>query len=92
MVQLSNTSNFICDHQSFCHPNCYERQRRGCSRLMKAVQRVYESDKDDPPPVQEPDNSRWETDSHKDSLRDKLKRRVSLPLVGKYNKCVYDFS
>ena len=76
VVQVANTSNFICDHQGFCHPNCYERQRRSCARLIMAMQRIYDSgpgdDHHDPPG--------GATDEHKDDFhslfRDKLKRRV----------------
>ena len=45
IIQLANASNFICDHQSFCHVNCYERQRRSCARLVAALHRVYSSSK-----------------------------------------------
>ena len=72
VVQLANTSNFICEHQNYCHPDCYERQRRSCARLIAAVVKVYESKASDVPPQNvEP---RYET---RDLLRDKLKRRVS---------------
>lgn len=40
VVQLANSFNFYCSHQSFCHPFCYRRHMRACSRLMKSVRRV----------------------------------------------------
>lgn len=43
VVQLANKSNFVCDHQNVCHLNCYERQRRSCTRLMLALRKVYNS-------------------------------------------------
>ncbi|KAL1497693.1 hypothetical protein ABEB36_008611 [Hypothenemus hampei] len=41
MVQTSNNSYFYCTHQNFCHPFCHRRIMRGCSRLVKAVRKVY---------------------------------------------------
>ncbi|XP_066269985.1 protein unc-80 homolog isoform X2 [Branchiostoma lanceolatum] len=41
IVQVANTSNFICEHKGFCHPDCYQRQQRSCLRLIKAVHTVY---------------------------------------------------
>ncbi|XP_049834730.1 protein unc-80 homolog isoform X4 [Schistocerca gregaria] len=41
VVQISNSFNFYCSHQSFCHPFCYRRHMRACSRLIKSVRRVY---------------------------------------------------
>ncbi|RZC42316.1 unc-80 -like protein, partial [Asbolus verrucosus] len=41
MVQVSNSFYYYCTHQNFCHPFCYRRVMRGCSRLVKAVRKVY---------------------------------------------------
>ncbi|KAH1025785.1 hypothetical protein HUJ05_010443 [Dendroctonus ponderosae] len=41
MVQISNNMYFFCNHQNFCHPFCHRRVMRGCSRLVKAVRKVY---------------------------------------------------
>ncbi|XP_030758641.1 protein unc-80 homolog isoform X4 [Sitophilus oryzae] len=41
MVQISNGMYFYCNHQNFCHPFCHRRVMRGCSRLIKAVRKVY---------------------------------------------------
>ncbi|KAG8225919.1 hypothetical protein J437_LFUL005955 [Ladona fulva] len=41
VVQVANSFNFFCCHQSFCHPFCYRRHMRACSRLIKSVRRVY---------------------------------------------------
>ena len=76
VVQLANTSNFICDHQNFCHPNCYERQRRSCSRLMTALRKVQESEPGDQPEPMPKDVQ----SERRDTLKDKLKRRVSAVL------------
>lgn len=40
MVQVSNSLYYYCNHQNFCHPYCYRRIMRGCSRLVKAVRKV----------------------------------------------------
>lgn len=40
MVQVSNSFYYYCNHQNFCHPFCYRRIMRGCSRLVKAVRKV----------------------------------------------------
>ncbi|XP_015837451.1 protein unc-80 homolog isoform X11 [Tribolium castaneum] len=41
MVQVSNSFYYFCTHQNFCHPFCYRRVMRACSRLVKAVRKVY---------------------------------------------------
>ncbi|KAJ9574017.1 hypothetical protein L9F63_008614, partial [Diploptera punctata] len=41
VVQIANSFNFYCSHQSFCHPFCYRRHMRACSRLIKSVRRIY---------------------------------------------------
>lgn len=41
MVEIASKSNFLCQHKRSCHPNCLERQKRNCYRLMKAVRAVY---------------------------------------------------
>lgn len=72
VVQLANRSNFICDHQNFCHPNCYERQRRSCTRLITSLRKIYESEK---PETSNVEDNRKETEV-KEPMKDKLKRRV----------------
>ncbi|XP_055887561.1 protein unc-80 homolog isoform X2 [Biomphalaria glabrata] len=73
VVQLANLSNFICTHQNFCHPNCYERQRRSCTRLTAALRKIYESTEED-----EKDSSSKQQQDKKDTLKEKLKRRESI--------------
>ncbi|XP_061164273.1 protein unc-80 homolog isoform X1 [Saccostrea echinata] len=70
VVQLANLSNFICSHQNFCHPNCYERQRRSCSRLITALKKIYQSTEN------EEEEKKQET--KKDFLKERLKRRGSI--------------
>ncbi|XP_046393341.1 protein unc-80 homolog [Ischnura elegans] len=41
VVLVANSFNFYCSHQSFCHPYCYRRHMRACSRLIKSVRKVY---------------------------------------------------
>ena len=71
VIQLANLSNFICPHQSYCHPNCYERQRRSCSRLITSVKKIYESVEEEP--VKETDKK---LEEKRDMLKERLKRRV----------------
>ncbi|XP_059612441.1 protein unc-80 homolog isoform X4 [Phlebotomus argentipes] len=40
-LELVNSFNFYCSHQSFCHPFCYRRHMRAASRLVKAVRKIY---------------------------------------------------
>ncbi|XP_071797964.1 protein unc-80 homolog isoform X4 [Asterias amurensis] len=40
VVEIASKTNFICNHQRCCHPNCFERQKRNCYRLMKAVRYI----------------------------------------------------
>jgi len=72
VVTLANTSNFICDHTTYCHPNCYERQRRSCVRLMTSLRQVYHAQPPDPAELVAMSRS----ESGKDSFKDKMKRRV----------------
>ena len=81
---MANTSNFICDHQSFCHPNCYERQRRSCTRLMTAIKKVYDSEKED----KEKQREEAKKEEKKENFRDKMKRRVSSVLFITYYSSV----
>ena len=71
VVQIANSSNFICEHHQVCHPYCYERQRRSCSRPMAAIKKVYESEKNE-----EPETPPSSVGERRDTLRDKYKRRV----------------
>ncbi|XP_036354476.1 protein unc-80 homolog isoform X2 [Octopus sinensis] len=73
VVQLANLSNFICTHQNYCHPYCYERQRRSCSRLITAVNKIYESVKE--VEVKKPHKV---VDLSSTLQKDKLKRKESL--------------
>ncbi|KAK2588606.1 hypothetical protein KPH14_006375 [Odynerus spinipes] len=41
LVQVSNSFNFYCSHQNFCHPFCHRRQMRASSRLIKSVRKIY---------------------------------------------------
>ncbi|XP_071051603.1 protein unc-80 homolog isoform X3 [Onthophagus taurus] len=41
MVHVANSLNFYCLHQNYCHPYCYRRVMRACSRLIKGVKKVY---------------------------------------------------
>ncbi|XP_023931089.1 protein unc-80 homolog isoform X1 [Lingula anatina] len=79
VIRLANQSNYICEHQGFCHMYCFERQRRSCIRLMNAVQRVYESDESDKP-TEVKENEKVEVTlptarPTKDMFKDRLARR-----------------
>ncbi|XP_014469276.1 PREDICTED: protein unc-80 homolog isoform X4 [Dinoponera quadriceps] len=41
LAQLTNSFNFYCSHQNFCHPFCHRRQMRASSRLIKSVRKIY---------------------------------------------------
>ena len=43
--KLSNSFNFHCTHQNFCHPNCYRRQMRATKRIMEAARHVSHPEK-----------------------------------------------
>ncbi|KAF8565277.1 hypothetical protein P879_07928 [Paragonimus westermani] len=40
---LHFSTNFSCDHQSYCLPNCFERQQHQCRALLNAVKQIYGS-------------------------------------------------
>ncbi|CAD5116523.1 DgyrCDS5405 [Dimorphilus gyrociliatus] len=72
VIRLANNSNFICEHQQFCHTNCYERQRRSCVRLLNAARKVYDST---------PESMMQNDDNHenkREKFKDKMKRRESM--------------
>lgn len=46
VISLMNTLNYDCSHKHFCSPNCYRRQMRSCSRLVKVIKKVYEEHSD----------------------------------------------
>ncbi|XP_072743186.1 protein unc-80 homolog isoform X2 [Anoplolepis gracilipes] len=41
LVQFTNSFNFYCSHQNFCHPFCHRRQMRASGRLIKSVKKIY---------------------------------------------------
>ncbi|XP_025208646.1 protein unc-80 homolog isoform X2 [Melanaphis sacchari] len=41
VIQINKSFDHSCSHQSFCHPFCYKRQMRSCSRLIKAIRKLY---------------------------------------------------
>lgn len=41
LVQMTNSFNFYCCHQNFCHPFCHRRQIRAGSRLIRSVRKIY---------------------------------------------------
>ncbi|XP_052242651.1 protein unc-80 homolog isoform X2 [Dreissena polymorpha] len=73
VIQLSNQSNFICPHQGFCHLDCYERQRRSCSRLVTAMKKIYQSTEEEQ--VRESDRR---LEQRREIFKDKFKRRESI--------------
>ncbi|RWS30612.1 protein unc-80-like protein [Leptotrombidium deliense] len=44
ITNLLKTLNYDCPHHNYCLPNCYRRQLRSCSRLVKAVKKVYKEE------------------------------------------------
>jgi len=44
VMMLSGSFNYQCSHQNVCHPRCFRRQMRACSRLLAAVRKVYDDD------------------------------------------------
>uniref|UniRef100_A0A2S2Q2N9 Protein unc-80 n=1 Tax=Sipha flava TaxID=143950 RepID=A0A2S2Q2N9_9HEMI len=41
VIEINKSFDHSCTHQSFCHPLCYKRQMRSCSRLIKAIRKLY---------------------------------------------------
>ena len=41
VLLLSNSFNYHCTHQHVCHPRCFRRQSRACSRLLVSVRKIY---------------------------------------------------
>lgn len=40
ILELLNSFNYYCPHQTYCHPYCYRRHMRAASRLIRAVRKV----------------------------------------------------
>lgn len=40
VIELIGSYNFYCPHKGYCHPYCYKRHMRACSRLIKATRKV----------------------------------------------------
>ncbi|KAL4233067.1 Protein unc-80 [Mactra antiquata] len=92
VIQLANMSNFVCSHQSYCHPDCYERQRRSCSRLIMSVKKIYQSTEGDNKELDKKPEQKPELISEKIKRRVResifqqsspIKRRESTPLLEK---------
>ncbi|KAJ8299881.1 hypothetical protein KUTeg_021400 [Tegillarca granosa] len=56
--------------KNFCHPNCYERQRRSCSRLVTALRKIYQSSETD-----DEDDEKARLDAKRDLLKERLRNR-----------------
>ncbi|XP_037944678.1 protein unc-80 homolog isoform X2 [Teleopsis dalmanni] len=41
IIDIITSYNYYCTHKGFCHPYCYKRHMRACSRLIKAARKVY---------------------------------------------------
>lgn len=39
-TRFAASFNFICDHQKFCHPRCFDRIQRQSHKLMVALRKV----------------------------------------------------
>ena len=38
---MANSFNYQCSHQNVCHPRCFRRQMRACSRMLNSVRKIY---------------------------------------------------
>ncbi|KAH8363403.1 hypothetical protein KR084_009623 [Drosophila pseudotakahashii] len=41
IIDLMSSYNYYCTHKGYCHPFCYKRHMRSCTRLVKATRKVY---------------------------------------------------
>ncbi|XP_068157117.1 protein unc-80 homolog [Drosophila tropicalis] len=41
IIDLMSSYNYYCTHKGYCHPYCYKRHMRSCTRLIKATRKVY---------------------------------------------------
>ncbi|XP_074595949.1 unc80, NALCN channel complex subunit [Brevipalpus obovatus] len=46
IISLMDTLDYECSHKPYCQTNCYRRQIRSCTRLVKVIKRVYEEPND----------------------------------------------
>lgn len=40
VIDLIGSYNYYCTHKGYCHPYCYKRHMRACTRLVKATRKV----------------------------------------------------
>lgn len=40
VIDLITSYNYYCTHKGYCHPFCYKRHMRSCTRLIKATRKV----------------------------------------------------
>lgn len=40
IIDLMSSYNYYCTHKGYCHPFCYKRHMRSCTRLVKATRKV----------------------------------------------------
>ncbi|XP_067617924.1 protein unc-80 homolog isoform X6 [Eurosta solidaginis] len=40
VIDLITSYNYYCSHKGYCHPYCYKRHMRACTRLIKATRKV----------------------------------------------------
>lgn len=40
VIDLLTSYNYYCTHKGYCHPFCYKRHMRSCTRLIKATRKV----------------------------------------------------
>ncbi|EDW38859.1 GL13705 [Drosophila persimilis] len=41
VIEMMSSYNYYCTHKGYCHPFCYKRHMRSCTRLIKATRKVY---------------------------------------------------
>lgn len=74
VAQVSNSFNFYCSHQHFCHPYCHRRQMRASGRLIKSVRKIYGEEFGI---VNGKRTFDFETDKKDDAKKEKRNRKVS---------------
>ncbi|CAF1372114.1 unnamed protein product [Adineta ricciae] len=42
VIRIFNHVNLTCDHQLRCHSTCYDKQKKSCTNLLKALLNMYE--------------------------------------------------
>lgn len=82
---LANTTSFACPHQYACHPDCYKRQIRSCTRLTHGIRKIYGDEfllEDTDGDTSDKDSTTRKDDIKREKSKERLHRKISMMTPG----------